>query len=70
LREKLGDLKYEEDDSDDEYRRFKAQQQFEQDIGQSGRFNRGYSGVKIQDMYNDEYEDGLDARAYGLGEGT
>lgn len=70
MRKKLDDHKYEEDDVDDEYQRFKIEQQFEQEIGQSGRFNRGYRGIKIQDMYDDEYNDDLDEQAYGLGEGT
>jgi hypothetical protein len=69
LREKLGNLKYEEEEVDEEYERFKMERQFEQDIGMSGKFNRGYKGVTIQDMYNDEYEDSLDEHGYGLGEG-
>lgn len=69
LRQKLDEYKYEEEDVDEEYQRFKLEQQFERDVGLSGRFNRGYTGVKIQDMYDDEYQDALDEHDYGLGEG-
>ena len=70
LRQKLDAYRYEDEDIDEEYQRFKMEQKFEQEVGMSGKFNRGFKGVTIYDMYNDEHEDALDEHGYGLGEGV
>lgn len=71
LRQTMGNFKYEEEDVDEEYQKFKLEQQFEREIGQTGRFNRGYSGVKVEDFYNDDYEEGFEEQTtYNVGGGV
>jgi hypothetical protein len=72
LRQKLETLKYESsDDEEDLYKQLKLQQQFEQEVGQTGRFNRivggGYDPTRV---YDDEEDDTYDEPGIGLADGT
>ncbi|KAI6217126.1 CUE domain-containing protein [Aphelenchoides fujianensis] len=60
LRKKLDELHFEDDDldSDDEYRKMKLEQQFDTEVGRSGRFNRpAAQQLATADMYDDEGDD-------------